>query len=663
MYVGSPTGGLWKSTDGGMNWSNADCNTDHLPFIGVSDIAINWSDSREIFIATGSGYPRKFVQALAIYRSPDGGKTWLNASSGINLDPKVPNCIARLRIDPSHCKTIYAATSKGIFKTTNSGKRWKLLLEGNYHGLELNSGNSRIIYAAGTRSTFAEDIAIMRSVNGGRTWSVLAQDGGVLKSKENVCINIAVSPSYPDILYALTCNKDQLRTNKLYVSMDAGKTWKAKNMPYPNDNMDKTSIAVSPADPGEIYIGKNREFYKSIHLTDSAFNQYPQIQQWKSLQISHADIHCIRFAPLTNEVFVAHDGGLWNAATNKDASTGLNIATMNAVGTSETKNGFAITGNQDAGANLYDASLPEAKQWKNILGGDGREGIIDYSNEKNILSATVNLGTTSTYGPNMHSLDGGNSFSQLSLPPDKTINAANNGPVTEDPVLSNVYYFGFTQLFKATFINKSGNELKWERLTNFPNMGLYSVLTDISVNPHYNNYIYAGFVSGRLFKTTVGGEGTECKSDCWTEISPFKNLTYFNYVKSVSAPEDPERVWAAFTGGSMFDEKLDDTLTSVIHKIMYSAHGGQNWKPFAQGLPEVPVYSFVYVKGTNDLLFVGTETGVYYRNAGMKEWKTFAMGLPNVVVQELKLNYHEKTLYAATYGRGLWKVDISQELK
>jgi photosystem II stability/assembly factor-like uncharacterized protein len=663
MYVGSPTGGLWKSKDGGLSWSNADCSTDQLPFIGVADIAVNPRDTNELFIANGSKYPRKYISALGVYRSADGGKTWVTVSRGMELDPHALNCIARILIDPVNVKTLYAATSQGIYKTTNSGKKWKKLLEGDYHGLEFNSANSNILYAAGTRSTYNEDMVILRSLNGGKSWQEIAQDGGAFKGKENLSIDIAVSPSSPAILYVLSANKEGLRTNELFVSTDAGKTWKAKTIPYPNDNRDKVAIGVSPSDPGEIYIGKAWDFYKSINICDSAFNKRPQKSQWAHLNISHADIHSIKIAPGSNEVFVAHDGGLYNATTNKDASNGLNIATINSVSSSETKNGFAITGHQDCGANIYDASLAAEKQWKNVLGGDGRESIIDYSTEKNILSTSINLGTTTSYGPNQRSMDGGLSFGPLSRPADPGLNALNNGPVTEDPVLPNVYYFGFTQLYKATFTNPSGNEINWEQLTHLSDMVPYSVLTAISVNPLQPNFIYAGFVAGRVFKTTTGGEGMACTSGCWKEISPFKNLIYYNLVKTVSAPEEPERVWAAFTGGAMAIAQADDTLTSGIHKIMYSPNGGQSWEAFAQGLPETPVYSFVYVRGTKDLLFAGTEAGIYFRDADMQGWQAFNNGFPNVTVSEIYVNYHEKALYAATYGRGLWKIDISDQLK
>ena len=139
-------------------------------------------------------------------------------------------------------------------------------------------------------------------------------------------------------------------------------------------------------------------------------------------------------------------------------------------------------------------------------------------------------------------------------------------------------------------------------------------------------------------------------------------MRHFNYVKIVSDPAEPDRVWAAFTGGSMSVGQCD-SATSGIHKIMYSPDGGLDWKPFGQGLPETPVYSFVFVKGSNDLLFAATETGVYFRDMAMQEWLPFYKDLPNVTVSEITVNYHEKSLYAATYGRGLWKIDISDKIK
>jgi hypothetical protein len=662
MYVGSPTGGLWKSKDGGESWNNTDCSTDKLPFIGVADIAINPKNAKQIYIATGTRYKRKHVYPLGIYRSNDAGKTWQNISDGIFLDPQKMNCIARVLIDPSNVKILYAATSLGIFKTSNAGKKWIQILAGDYHGLELNPKNSKIIYVAGTRSNYNEDLVVLRSSNAGKTWIPVADTKSVFNDKENMVIDLAISPSAPNIIYVMIANKDGLSDNDLYISTNEGKTWRRKNIPYPNDHRDKVSIGVSPVNPGEIYIGKAWDFYKSKNITDSLFNKRSGYEQWESLAIGHADVHDFAFAPVTHQLFVAQDGGLWNESSKKDASNGLNISTINVFGTSETKSGFVITGHQDCGANIYDSSLPVEQQWRNVLGGDGREGIIDYTNDKNILSASMNLGKAGVYGPNMRSTDGGKTFYGISLPQDPNLNALNAGPMVEDPKDHNVFYFGYTQLYKGTFINEADNELKWERLTNIPDMMPYSVLSDISVNQSNNKCIYAGFVGGRIFKTTVGGEGKECSNNCWLEISPFKNLFYFNFVKIVSVPDDPNRIWAAFTGTFMSVEHAD-SVTNGINKIMYSDKGGKEWTPFAQGLPETPVYSIVYVKGSASLLFAATEMGVYYRNASMTEWKPFNMNLPNVIVSELEVNYHEKKLYAATYGRGLWAIDISNYLK
>lgn len=662
MYVGSPTGGLWKSNNAGESWSNNDCSTDKLPFIGVADIAINPKNAKQIYIATGTRYKRKSVFPIGIYRSNNGGKEWTAISKGISLNERIPNCIARLLIDPSNLKTLYAATSEGIFKTINGGKKWKKILSGDFHGLEADPKNTKVIYAAGTRSNYNNDVVVMRSENAGKTWSVLANKETVFKAKEHMVIDIAIAPSSSNIIYALTGNKDSDVNNDLFISFDRGKTWKSRSMPYPNDHRDKVSIGVSPTDPNEIYVGKAWDFYKSINITDSSFNDQPYYKKWKGLPLGHADVHDFAFAPVTHELFVANDGGLWNSTANKDASTGLNIATINCIGTSATRSGFVISGHQDCGANIYDETLPKEKQWRNVLGGDGREGVIDHTNDKNILSASVNLGTTGPYGPNMRSTNGGNNFTGISNPSVPGLNAYNIGPLVQDPINNNVYYFGYTQLYKGTFINPANNEIKWEQLSSIPDMMPYSVLTDIAINPVNNKHIYAGFVGGRIFKTSTGGEGPECTNNCWAEISPFKNLMYNDLVKIAISPEDPERIWAAFTNTSMYFEECD-SATRGINKIMHSMDGGKSWQSFAQGLPETPAYSIVYLKNSNALLFVATETGVYFRDADMGSWKPFGTSLPNVIVSEIEVNYHEKKLYAASYGRGLWVTDISPNLR
>ncbi len=662
MYVGSPTGGLWKSVNGGETWSNKDCSTDTLPFIGVADIAINPKNANELFIATGTRYHRKTVYPIGVYQSLNEGKSWARVSNGITFNAKKPNCIARLIMNPIQTKIMYLASSVGVFKTTNKGKKWTNILTGDFHGLEFDPTNPSIIYAAGTRSNYKEDVVIMRSVNAGKTWVVIADKQTVFKANEHMVIDLAIVPTAPNIIYTLLANKDADRTNDLFVSIDSGKTWQAKEMPYANDHRDKVSIGISPTDPSEIYIGKAWDFYKSINILDTLFNERTSTIKWQGLPLGHADVHDFAFAPITHELFVANDGGLWNATTSKDASTGLNIATINCFGTSETKPGFLITGHQDCGANIYNDSLPLEQRWKNVLGGDGRESIIDYTNHKIILSASMNLGTAGVYGPNMRSTNAGQYFYGISKPNDPGLNALNVGPMVIDPINPSQYYFGYTQLYRGTFLNKGDNEMIWERLSNIPDMMPYSVLTDINVSAINNRNIYIGFVGGRVFKTNTGGEGNNCKENCWSEISPFNNLTYHNLVKVVSAPNNPEIVWAAFTSTVMYID-TEDSATNGINKIMYSSNGGQTWEPYAQGLPETPINDIVYTNKSASLLFIATEVGVYYRDEKMDSWQPFISGFPNVIVSELEINYAEKKLYAATYGRGLWSVDIEALLK
>lgn len=662
MYVGSPTGGLWKSVNGGETWNNTDCSTDKLPFIGVADIAINPYNANEIFIATGTRYHRKTVYPIGVYQSSNGGKSWKRNSNGIIFNEQKPNCIARLLINPFKTRTMYIATSVGIFKTTNKGKKWTTILKGDFHGLELDPTNANIIYVAGTRSNYNNDVVIMRSENEGKSWEVLADKQTVLKANEHLVIDLAIVPTAPHIIYTLLANKDGDRSNDLFVSTDRGKTWQAKEMPYPNDHRDKVSIGISPTDSGEIYIGKAWDFYKSINILDTSFNMRSNSIKWQGLPLGHADVHDFAFAPITHELFVAHDGGLWNATTAKDASTGLNIATINCVGTSATKPGFLISGHQDCGANIFNDSLPIEQKWKNVLGGDGRESIIDYTNHKNILSASLNLGTAGVYGPNMRSINGGMQFWGISKPTTPGLNALNIGPMIEDPLEHKVFYFGYNQLYKGTFENETDNEMKWEQLSSIPNMMPYSVLTDINVSASNNKIIYIGFVGGRIFRSITGGENSNCSKNCWTEISPFNNLMYHNIVKIATAHNNPNLVWAAFAGTGMYIDK-SDSATVGVNKIMYSVNGGQTWDAYAQGLPETPVNSIVYVKNSASLLFIATELGVYYRNEKMNTWEPFATGLPNVIVSELEVNYTEKKLYAATYGRGLWSIDIVALLK
>ncbi|MDB5282637.1 MAG: hypothetical protein JWO06_1712, partial [Bacteroidota bacterium] len=160
LYVGAPSGGLWKSTDLGQNWQLL--NTDNLGQIGITDICINPLNPQTIYIATGD-YANSASLSIGILKSTDGGQTW--NTTGLNWTTSQSRLISRILINPVDTNIMIAATNAGVFRTTDAGANWTLVTPQSFNSMEFNTANADIIYAANKR--------FYKSVNGGSTWGLV----------------------------------------------------------------------------------------------------------------------------------------------------------------------------------------------------------------------------------------------------------------------------------------------------------------------------------------------------------------------------------------------------------------------------------------------------------------------------------------------------------
>jgi photosystem II stability/assembly factor-like uncharacterized protein len=336
----------------------------------------------------------------------------------------------------------------------------------------------------------------------------------------------------------------------------------------------------------------------------------------------HADKHHLKYHPLNNTklyegndggVYVTSDGGLnWN-----DLSNGLGISQIYRIGTSATVANDVICGLQDNGTKELAAGT-----WTDQYGGDGMECIIDYSNN-NVKYCTY------VYGQIQKTTDGGLNWNTI---------VQNNGsgvdsqgewvtPYIMHPTNSNILLVGKDQVYKTTDGGATFNQLG-----TLP--GITDNLFALAYAPSNVNVIYAA-TNDQIFKTINGGLN-------WSLINT--SVTRITYL--AVDPLNAQKIWQTRSGYTSGD------------KVWYSSNGGTSWTNFSGTLPNIPVNCIVYENGTNDGLYIGTDLGVYYRNASMSDWIPYNNGLPNVVVNELEISYNNNKLWAATFGRGLWNSSL-----
>ena len=616
IYVGAPAGGFWKSLNNGQTWSTT---TDFLTNLGVSDIAINPSNPDVIYIITGDRDAGD-TYSYGLMKSTDGGSTFNLTGLSFNITNYYKG--NRVLIDPSNTNTIIVATSNGIYRSVDSGVSFVLTYSGiNMTDIEFHTTNTNIIYGASKGNT-----SVYKSSDNGINWS---QSGSGLPSTNSVVRGcVAVTLDNPQVVYAMFGDNNN-GFYGVYKSTNEGATWtQQSNSPnllgWEFDGSDNDgqawydlAFAVSPTDENTLFVG-GVNCWKS---TNGGVN-WNINTHWYGASGStymHADEHMLKYNPLNNYIYSGNDGGLYYSDDNGndwiDISDGLHITQFYSLGVSQTVQDRVITGAQDNGT-----FLKTNLNWDAVIGGDGMECIIDYTNSNTMYGALY-------YGDVRKSTNGGNSFS--------SIGPSNNGawetPYALDKNNPNIIYIGYDELQKS--VNGGSN---WTQITNGQTNG--GKIDEIGLSKSNSNVIF--ITDGAdIFSTTNGGAN-------WTQVNnnlPNKTITYV-----IVHPTDANKVWVTLSG------------YTVGEKVYKSTNGGNNWVNISGTLPNIPV-NCIELDKTNNLetVYIGTDLGVFTSDSTLNDWNLFNNNsLPNVIVNELEIQYQSNKLFAATYGRGLWNIDL-----
>jgi len=628
IYVGSPSGGIWKTADGGTIWTPIG---DHNAVIGVSDIVAYRPASLPdvIYIATGDkdggsmwslgGGQTNDNNSVGVLKSTDDGATW--NTTGLSYTPSQHILVNRLLLHPSDNNTLYAATSAGVYKTINGGTAWTLLSATEFIDMEFKPGTSSIIYG----STKGGDI--FRSTDDGSIWTATL-------STTNARTELAVSANNQAIVYAVVSNTSYGLAG-IYKSTDSGASFTlvlngATNNILNNSCGGSTGggqawydlcIAADPTNADIVFVG-GVNTWKSVN----GGTAWTISSHWNGscgVQAVHADKHSLVYQNGTSTLFEGNDGGLYKTtnigSTWTDLGSGLIISQLYRLGVAQTVANENIIGLQDNGTKSFLSGI-----WSDELGGDGFECVIDYTNQNTLYGEIY-------YGDIYRSTDHGVNWTHIKS--GLTGSAWWCAPYVIDPNVNTTIYMGYQDVFKST-----NQGTAWTKISTWA--GDY--LKSLAVAPSNSNYIYAA-TSSILYRTTIGGT-------TWTNITGTipvgsGNITYIS-VKN----DDPNTAWVTLGGYNS---------TRVFQTI----DGGTTWTDISAGLPSIPVMCVVQNKqNTSQVeLYAGTDVGVYVK-VGAANWAMFSTGLPNVVVNEIEIYYNAtpalSRIKAATSGRGLWQSDL-----
>jgi photosystem II stability/assembly factor-like uncharacterized protein len=601
IYVGAPAGGIWKSTNNGIDWMPL---ADNLPQIGVSGIAIDPNNSNVIYISTGDD-DAGHSYSIGVLKSLDGGATWNTTGLTFNFNYKGSN---EIFIDPSNSNIVWVATSQGLYKTNDAGDNWDVMLEANIRDFRLKPGDPLTIYAVSAYT--GNSSKFYKSINGGVQFDEIT----TVPTNSNR-LAIEVSEADPSIVYLLSSYDNGVDTPEgenafqgLYKSIDSGssftKTLEADDIFASSQSWYDMALTVSDTNPDIVFVGV-LDIWKS---TDGGDN-FSQINYWydHNAQFTHADIHFLRY--FNNVLYAGTDGGIYRSTNDgaifEDLSTNLSISQLYTISVSKTSSQKIAGGLQDCGGFAYSNNA-----WNSYHGGDGMGSAIDPALDDHYYGFTQYGGSLflNTAGGNTNStfITGAPEVGEWVAPLQFNKNSE--------------LYAGYSQLYNLE--NGAWNQLSTHEFNGN--------LDHIEISPVHNNVIYVA-QENTLFKSIDKGISfTQILNSNGRIISIEAHSTSLNIIWVVNSSE----VLKSTDGGNTFSN-ITNNLPSESKRVI-------KHQPYSE----------------NNSLYLGTSLGVYYLDDLSETWSSFSGSLPNVAVTDLEINTEDNIITASTFGRGVWQSPI-----
>ncbi len=645
ILAGTPAGGIFKTTDGGQTWIPV---FDDKPFLYIGDIAYHPTNPNIVYAGTGDpDVPFTVFVGNGMYKSTDGGNTWTHI--GLS-NAKI---ITKIIVSPQNPNTIYVAAlgnpiqadnHRGVYKSTDGGATWsQVLFVNNQTGVSdmvIDPANDNVVYAtsytcirnATVNIRVSNDARVYKSTNGGTTWNIL--QGGLPNYPVNK-YGICMSNQNPNKLYVAVCDS-LFQMENVYVTNDGGNTF----VNLGNNGMAGNyggfgwyfgEIEVNPINDMEIYIA-GIELYKSSNGgANWMLNQPP----WWNYVV-HADIHAIKMLG-PGKYIVGTDGGLYLTTDNGNTYTDIDEipnTQFYRVAVNPHMPTMYWGGTQDNGT-IY-GNMSNINNWFREFGGDGFQPRFDPNYANIYYVETQNGGLWSTD-------DGGFNWMMNTVGIDGTDRRNWDMPIVVQKNNSDVQYTGTYRIYK----NVTGAYANWTPISgDLTDGNIYGErfhnISAIDLSEINYQLIYVGTSDANVWRTTNGGAG-------WTNITG--NLPN-RYVTSVHAsPNNTTNVYVTHTGYK---------YGSYIPHVHKSTDNGNTWIDISGNLPQSGVNDIVIIPGNENMLFISNDIGVYVTKDGGVNWYRVGNNMPLISVWDIEYNPLTQKLYAGTYSRSLYSINVNQ---
>lgn len=645
IYTGTASGGLWRSYDRGrgLTWERIPLG---YPVLGVSTIDFAPNDSTTIYIGTGEVYnvesagngaafrPTRGTYGVGILKSIDGGQNW---TKSLDWSYAQERGVWQVRVASSNGNTLYAATTEGVYKSTDAGTTWNLVHDVPMAmDLAIHPANPDIVFV-GCGNLNSRDKGLYRTTDGGQTW---AKAGAPFPLNFGGKIMLDIHEADPDLVFASVGNSTSSASGASWLvkSTDGGDTWTVVNRTdyskwqgwfshdvviHPDDGEKVITIGISPwlsTDGGFNLIQQA--------VGGSPLGQPPVVGPDGPPDYVHSDIHDVMYDPTNPEtvyyagdagIYVSEDGGRSFASVNGGLVT---TQFYNGFSVAQDRDDYAMGGLQDNGTVLFEAD----SAWTRVIGGDGSWTAMNPGNHLNHYGSSqyLNIGKRQQTSTNYWNIRPPNLGTTVFI-----------APYVIAPSNPQRMYAGRSYLFRS---DDNGDD--WG-LANGGQQLNGDPIFAIDVASVDEDVVYAAtaplLLRPELFISTDGGNS-------------FINITAGlpdRFINDIYVhPADPLEVYVTMGGfGS--------------GHVFRSTDGGGNWEDITGDLPDVPTSALVLDVDNLDALYVGNDLGVYVSLDGGQTWEDFNEGFVDAtLVMDLKIKTSNRKLYVATHGSGSLERDL-----
>ncbi|MCG8386230.1 MAG: glycosyl hydrolase [Cytophagales bacterium] len=672
-YVAVSSGGVWKTSNAGTTYTPI---FDSEGSYSIGCVTIDPNNPNVVWVGTGeNNNQRSVAYGDGIYKSVDGGKSWSH------MGLKNSEHIGKILVDPRNSDVIYVAAigplwsgggDRGVYKTTDGGKTWAAVLTIDQHtgvnDIIMDPRDPDVLYAAAyqrRRHVFTylgggPGSGMYKTTNGGASWDKINKG---LPKVDMGRIGLAMAPSNPGIIYAIV--EAAQGKGGFFKTTNRGASW-VKQGSYQSSGNYYQEIVVDPNDPETIY-GMNTWMQVSRD-GGKTFKVLGEVSK-------HVDNHCLWIDPDDSDHFIAGcDGGIyesWDGAKTWDFKANLPVTQFYKVALDNAEPFYHVYGGTQDNFSLGGPSRSISgngianEEWWITHGGDGFETQVDQSNA-NIIYAQSQYGVLVRYDKSSGEEVG------IQPQPRKNENAYRwnwDAPLVISNYDNKRLYFAANKVFRSNDQGNSWevisedltqqinrNELKvmdrvWgiDAIAKNGSTSPYGTIVAMDESPKNENLLYVGTDDGLIQVTENGG-------DSWTRVSSFPGVPSRTYVNMVLASQhDVNVVFACFNNHKNGDFKP---------YVFKSTDKGRTWRSITSNLPaRGSSYSIAQDHVDPNLLFVGTEFGVFVSNDGGGKWKQMKAGVPTIAVRDLAIQRRENDLVLGTFGRGFYVLDDYSALR